>query len=125
MNGVTKLISNRKEIWCINYSNCKEDDMIALACELTELGIAENKPMLVLAIYNEKNFVTPKVMRQFEKVTAKIIHLVDKAAMVGLSPTKKIILKGYNLLFNRNFKAFNTKEEAIAYLTETDGGSVE
>ncbi len=116
MGGVQKLMINDKEIWSLDYSNCKEDGMIALASELTELGLAENKPMLVLAIYNEKNFVTPRVMRHLESVTGRIIHLIDKAALIGLSPTKKILLKGYNFLFNRNFKAFNTREEAIAYL---------
>jgi hypothetical protein len=120
MSGVQKLMIGEKEILSIDYSNCKEAEMIALATELTELGLAENKMILVLAIYNDKNFVTPKVMRNLERLTARIIHLVDKAAMVGLSPTKKVILKGYNLLFNRNFKAFNTRDEAIAYLIDED-----
>ena len=35
---------------------------------------------------------------------------------VGLSPNKKIILKGFNLILNREFQAFDTQEEAIAYL---------
>lgn len=96
MSGVQKLIVGKKEIWSLDYSNGKEDEMIVLATMLTELDLAENKRMLVLATYNDKNFVTPKVMRNLEKLTGQIIHLIVKASFVGLSPTKRIILKGFN-----------------------------
>jgi len=118
MKSVQRLQVNEKEILILDYSSCKEAEMMALATEFMQLALAENKMVLVMTVYNEKGFVTPKVMAHFEKVTSQILHLVDKAALVGLSPTKKIILKGYNLLFNRNYRAFNTRQEAIAYLID-------
>lgn len=120
MGGVQKLVIGGREVLMVDYSDCNQEAMIALATQLCELALAENKDSLVLNIFNNKNFITPKVMRHFEDVTNRTIHLVDKMAIVGLSPTKKVILKGYNLLFKRDFKAFNTREEAIIYLMDDD-----
>ena len=92
--------------------------MIALVSELAELVFAENKPIFLLSIFNDKSFVTPKVMRHFENRTKLLIHLIDKMTLIGLSPTKKVILKGYNLLFKKDFKIFDSREEAIAYLID-------
>jgi hypothetical protein len=52
-----------------------------------------------------------------EEVNRKHMHLVEKQALLGLTATQKIILKGFNLILQRDIKAFATKEEAIAYLT--------
>ncbi len=120
MSGVQKLMIGEKEILSVDYSDCKESEMMTLATELSELGIAENKQLYVLCIFNDKNFITPKVMRHMESVTKPANHLVEKMAIVGLNSTKKVILKGYNLLFQRNFRAFNTREEAIAYLVDVN-----
>ncbi len=118
MSGIQKLMIDGTEILSIDYSDCREHEIIALASELLELGLAENKPLRILSIYNDKNFITPKVMRHMEKVTKQGIHLIEKMAIIGLTPTKRIILRGYNLLFKRDFKTFDSREEAIAYLID-------
>lgn len=107
---------NGKAILSVDYSDCKEEEIMALASQLMELIFSENKPSLILSIYNQKNVATPRVMRHIEKVTKQVIHLIDKMAIVGLTPNKKIILAGYNLIFKRDFKAFDTSNDAIAYL---------
>ena len=101
MIRIQKFISGKKEILSIDYSDCKEDEMIALVSELAELVFTENKPIFLLSIFNDKSFGTPKVMRHFENQTKLLIHLIDKMTLIGLSPTKKVILKGYNLLFKK------------------------
>jgi hypothetical protein len=118
MNGIQKLMIGGKEILSIDYSDCKEDEMINRISELAEMVFAENKRIVLLSIFNDKSFVTPKVMRHVENRTSLLIHLIDKMAMIGLSPTKKVILNGYNLIFKREFKAFDTRDEAIAYLVD-------
>ena len=120
MSGVQKLVIDGREVLMVDYSDCNQEAMIVLATQLCELALTENKDSLVLNIFNNKSFITPKVMRHFEDVTNQTIHLIDKMAIVGLSPTKKVILKGYNLLFKRDFKAFDTQEEAIAYLMDNN-----
>jgi len=120
MSGVQKLMINGKVILSVDYSDCKEEEIIRLASEILKMGLAENDRLLILCIYNEKNFMTPKVMRHMERVTKQAIHLIDKMAIVGFTSMKKVILKGYNLVFNRDFRAFDTYDEAIAYLLEED-----
>jgi len=118
MSGIQKLIIGNKEILSVDYSDCDENEMMSLASHLKELVLTENKSIRILSTFNHKNFITPKVMRHMENVTQLTNHLVDKMALTGLSSTKKIILKGYNLMFKREFKAFDTQEEAIAYLVK-------
>jgi hypothetical protein len=116
MSGVQKLWVGETEIVSIDYSDCNEHEILQLSSEMAALVAAENKPFLALSIFNGKNFLTPRVMRHLEALAKPVNHLVIKMAVVGLSPTKKIILKGYNLLLKRDFKAFDSRDDAIAYL---------
>ena len=116
MNRITKLIINEKEILCVDYSDLKEDQMIALGYTLLEIVLAENKPVLILNIFNERNFLSPNLMRHQRELLQKGIHLVEKVALVGLNPMKRIILTGINLLLRRDFKAFDNRDQAIDYL---------
>ncbi|HOX82842.1 MAG TPA: STAS/SEC14 domain-containing protein [Chryseolinea sp.] len=118
MSGIQKLIIGDKEVLLVDYSDCTENEIITLASQLKELVLAENKSVRILSKFNDKNFATPKVMRHMEKVTQLALHLIDGMAIIGLSSTKKVILKGYSLFFKRDFKAFDTQEEAIAYLVK-------
>jgi hypothetical protein len=57
-------------------------------------------------------------MRNVEKVTEELKHLFIKQAVIGLSPVKKMILKGYNLLFSLNVQNFDSEEEALKYILD-------
>ncbi len=92
--------------------------MMMAATALKDAIAAEGKPVSVLALFDDKTYITGVFMRHAEKETAQVIHLIEDSAFVGLSKTKKFILLGYNLLFRKNFKAFDTREEAVQYLSE-------
>jgi len=113
-----RLEYGQKSIIEIDFSDLKEGAMIKLLEDLERLLQTEIRPQLILSCYNEKNFATPKFMRRVEKVTSLNIHLIDKMAIVGLSKTQMIILKGYNFLFKRSFRSFNNRAEAIEYLLD-------
>jgi len=91
--------------------------MISLVEEGAQILLASNKPLLLLSIYNDQVYATPKFMNVVREETAKFIHMLEKQAIVGLSDTKKIILNGYNLSFKRNVRSFNSKE-AISFLID-------
>jgi hypothetical protein len=55
-------------------------------------------------------------MRHFETDQVEAINFSEELAIVGLSKTQKLILKAYNIIFNRNIKAFESQEEAVRYL---------
>lgn len=116
MNRIDKIKVGEIEIICIDYCNLTQDQMIALESEAAELILTGNKAVYVVNRFNEKNYASPKVVRHFEHSVRKLDFLIKKMTFVGLSPNKKIILKGFNLILNREFQAFDTQEEAIAYL---------
>lgn len=118
MGAIEKIVVDEKEILSIDYRGCKEGEMMAAATELGVMISLINRPVLVITTFDDKNYATPRFMRHVEKETGKVIHLIDKMAFVGLSPTKQLILKGYNFLFKRNFQSFSTREKAIAYLVD-------
>jgi hypothetical protein len=102
-NRISKAIKNNKEILIVDYSGCREIEMMVL--------------LSVISIYDGTR-VTVKYMDCVRKMTPEVLHLVEKQAVVGLDPIKKTILMGYNYLFERNIRAFDTKEEAIDFVVD-------
>jgi hypothetical protein len=105
-------ISESPVIYLIDYSNLNEDNMIGLALKLSEEVKKANQVAQFISIYNDKSYATPRFMRSVEAATSEVQNLIQDQAML----TKKIILKGYNLMFQRNFRSFETVPEAIEYL---------
>jgi hypothetical protein len=92
--------------------------MIEALVELRQTIESENQRILLLDIFNDKGFITSRFMRAAEKEFKSVNHLIVKQAMTGLSETKKIILQGFNLLFNKDIKNFDTLEEALNFLAD-------
>ena len=107
-----------KEILIVDFSDCDENQMIALVDEASKILTANNKSQLLLSVYNDRAYATPKFMNAVRVDMARFIHLIEKQAIVGLNETKKIILTGFNLTFDRNVRAFDTREEAISFLID-------
>ena len=118
MGHVKKIEVDGETIFEIDYSDCNQEQMIALINTAREIALSENRSYLVLSCFNTKNYITPAFLRHAEKATAEILHLIHKQALIGLSPTQKIILQGYNILFQRNFRAFDSREEALRFLLD-------
>jgi hypothetical protein len=117
MKEITKFITNEKEIMQIDYSNCNEDRMIGILSEARTIIRNENKPHRVLAIFNEKSFLTPKVMRYFN--TDRLdSSLLERQATIGVTVPKQGIINGHNILEGNDIRIFESKEEAIRYLAE-------
>ncbi|MBX2968495.1 MAG: hypothetical protein KF803_03925 [Cyclobacteriaceae bacterium] len=118
MGGVRTIQESDKTILEIDYSGANEDGMIALISEAAEKGLTKNERVLVLALHNN-NYITPRFVQHAKSVTQPVIHLIDKMAFVGLNTTQRIILMGYSIFFQKNFKSFPTREEALNYLLNT------
>lgn len=116
-SGIKIEIHSDKEILVIDFSGHKENEMIEMMIEFRDIIIAGKKPILILGIFNDKNYLTPKFMQAFRKVKREeVTPFIIRQAVVGLSDNKKMILKGYNLFFNRNIRPFDSRERAIQYL---------
>jgi len=113
-----KISQDNQEITVIDFSNLKENQMMQLISDARALLLREQRPQKMMAIFNEKNFITPKFMRHFETDQIEAIVFIAKQAVVGLTSPQKMIVKGYNLFQNRNIKTFDTPEEAMKYLLD-------
>ena len=92
--------------------------MMQLVSDGRELFLQERRPLIVMGIFNEKNFITPKFMRHFESDRTEALVYSKKQAVVGLTETQKMILKGYNMLRERDIRVFSTEKEAVDYLLD-------
>jgi hypothetical protein len=115
MSSVSKIRHRETEIWVIDYSGAKEQEMMALVTALRDAINSVEQPARILSVFNG-NYVTPTFMRHAEQETLEGLRLIEKMAFIGLSPTQEWILKGYNLFLKRNYKSFPTREAALDYL---------
>jgi len=118
---VKKINHNDKEILYINYGDCKtEEEMIANLIKAQEMIVTDNKPYLQLTnlqgAYPTFNFM--KKAKQVAKDTPK---LAQKRAIVGIdSPSRKILLKGYNMILGgKGLAPFDDENEALEWLSKS------
>jgi hypothetical protein len=116
--GWYKIVEKNKEILVLDFSDCREETMLEIVEDAKNILLAGEKASLLLSIYNDKSFATPKFMNAVTQANLKAIHCIDKQAVVGLNKAKKMILKGFNFFFKRNMRAFDTKESAIQFLID-------
>jgi hypothetical protein len=115
---ISKIKKDNIEILVLDYSDCNEDQMIAIAVAAKPMILSASRPLAILSVFNDRAYATPKFVMALKKETAEVIHLIDRQAVVGLNDTKKIILKGFNFLFRINIKAFDTTDAALQFLVE-------
>lgn len=117
--SIQRITHNGKPVIYADFRGLKEQAMMAQVDELVRIIIQEGKPQLMCYVYNKKNYATPAYMRHLEEATKKGKPYVNKSVIVAeLNWPKRVILKAYNLLFDRNVVAFSSQEEALNYLTD-------
>jgi len=116
MDRVRKIFHKDDEITIVDYSGARENEMIATVEAASNRILHEGKETLVLSIFNNKNYVTPKFMRQVEATLKKADHLIVKNAVIGLSSTQQWILKGVNLWYKKKIYHFDSEQEALNFL---------
>ena len=103
----------------VDYRDMTEQGMIAQVDAVKRILQEGNVPMLIMSEYNKKNHGYPLFMRKLQDVTTEILPLIKRSAIVAdVNVPQRLMLKAYNFFFKRNIKAFLTRDEAIAYLTD-------
>lgn len=105
-------------VYLIDYSDLKVSEMVDLLHEAENMMLEKSLKCCLISVFNDRNFATPLFMREAEKVASNVDHLIQHQAIVGLNSTKKIILKGFNLLLNRDYKSFDSMDDALQYLLQ-------
>ncbi|HEY5918842.1 MAG TPA: hypothetical protein VIU13_15605 [Chryseolinea sp.] len=108
-------VHNDRQIIWVDYSGLKEKEMIELDIRHLELTLQTKLPF----IGDYRNcYVTVEYMKQgreFVELTKEIVH---KAAFLGIDKIKSYILKAICSQYRVNYKAFDSKEKAVEFLTK-------
>ncbi|MBL7858650.1 MAG: hypothetical protein JNM57_13260 [Cyclobacteriaceae bacterium] len=123
MKGLSKIEANGKEILFVDYSNKKEAEMIPLILESKKIIQSNRAGQLLLSDFTN-TYASPAFMNVLRREIMDVLPLISKQAIIGLNEPKRWILKGFNLLLKTDYRAFDTKEEALAYLSADEATTV-
>lgn len=115
MGCIKQLVVKSHTIIIADYSFFKEDEMVTQANLMIEKVKKSEKPALILNLFNDC-YITPAFSELIKKEALSNNLRIEKQALVWLNQPKRIILKGFNLFFNRDYQSFDTTKEAIEYL---------
>jgi len=118
--GIRKIVVREKEIIVVDFAGLGADAMMSQFTELRELVLTEKNKQLIVTVYAPGNFGTPRYMNHVRAEAKLMIDRIDKIATVGLSATQKLLLKGLSFFFRRNFKTFDTLDDAVRYLVDDE-----
>ncbi len=115
--SVKTIFHEGKEIIYVDYRGETEDQMLSTASELRDVLLRQNKKHLRL-INITGAYATPKFTSYIRKLGKETKHLPTKAAIVGISGAKKVLLIGYNRILGGVMRPFDDEESAKEYLVQ-------
>lgn len=108
---------DKKKIFYVDYRGLKTQEEMIENLKKAASMLLDSKPhFLFLA-----DFRGATMGYEFQKLSNKLSTTIkglqpDKAAIIGITGLKKLILNAFNLVNKEKIVPFKTKEEAIAYL---------
>lgn len=122
MSRVYWIKHNGKEILFSDYANLSADEIVAASIDAD----AEIFPTCshlpegsILALVDVSNAVASKAGIAALKSSAKLWRpFYKKQAVIGLTPFHRVFLNAVNKFSGGNFISFNSKDDALAWLTE-------
>lgn len=117
LERLTIEVHNGKEIIFVNYAGLKEIGMIELVTRHQALALQTGFPFLADF---RNTYVTPAYMKHAKRFVEATKQTIDAGAFLGVDSVKSMILKGVLFMYGVNYKAFENKEQAIAFLTRAN-----
>ena len=115
MQEIQKITYKSKEIVYVDYRGLSEDEMLELAGSLRTYLLSN--PNFHLRLVNISNTPATRKFTTFIRQLGKETkHVKVKAAIVGITGAKKVLLAGYNRLLGGTMKPFEDEETAKEYL---------
>ena len=118
MQEIQKITYKSKEIVYVDYRGLSEDEMLELAGSLRTYLLSN--PNFHLRLVNISNTPATRKFTTFIRQLGKETkHVKMKAAIVGITGAKRVLLAGYNRLLGGTMKPFEDEETAKEYLVAT------
>ena len=107
-----------QRVLLLDFRNCTPEEVTALSSQIRAVMAQEPKDsVLVLADFTGAQFSREAVNR-IKEVTALDRPFVKRAAWVGTENLPKVFYDAIRTFSVREFPVFNTREEALEYLTQ-------
>ncbi|MFO7368839.1 MAG: STAS/SEC14 domain-containing protein [Bacteroidales bacterium] len=121
MNQGAKFIEFKgKPIYYVDYSNIKTSEEFLAIIKSTnafrEKLKRDGKKDLLMLVNISESFVYGDVLTEIKKAATLTRELIAKEAIVGITGSKKILLKILQSLTKIDYKIFDTEEEAKEWL---------
>lgn len=121
MNQGAKFIDHKgKQIYYVDYSNIKTSEEFLAIIKSTNIFREKLKhdgmKDLLMLVNISGSFVYGDVLVEIKKAASLTKELIAKEAIVGITGSKKILLKVLQSFSKMDFKIFDTEEEAMEWL---------
>lgn len=113
--GIQKITHRGQEIIYIDYRGQSEEQMLATASSLRDYLLANPHDHLRLVNISETP-ATRRFTAYIRELGKETKHIPVRAAIVGITGAKKVLLSGYNRLLGGAMRPFDDEETAKEYL---------
>lgn len=106
-----------KQIFYVDYSGLKTDEMIKLLKDSCNEAAKFNEQVLLLCNYENTKGDT-KYMSEVKRLGKEVIaEKAAKTALIGITGLKEVLVQGYTFFTGeKNLKIFKTEQEATEWL---------
>ncbi len=112
-----------KRVLLLDFRNCTPEEVASISAQVRQTVMQEPKDsVLALADFTGAQFSRDAVTR-IKETTAMDRPFVKRAAWVGTENLPKVFYDAIRTFSVREFPVFNTREEALEYLTQESGVS--
>ena len=115
MPEIRKITYKEKEIIYVDYRGQTEDEMLETAASLRQFLTTSPGHHLRLVNISDTP-ATRKFTAYIRELGKETKHIPVKAAIVGITGAKKVLLSGYNRLLGGAMRPFDDEETAKEYL---------
>ncbi|MEQ8469600.1 MAG: hypothetical protein RIC35_00365 [Marinoscillum sp.] len=115
-NGLSKKQLGEHEVIVVDYRGKTDEELMNIGEALQKLILKENKFNRRLVYVKDVN-PSPTFRVFLRKMGKNIGHVPSKVAIIGLSPTKRVLMQAYNKLIGGSLRFYDDEKDGIDYLT--------
>lgn len=116
--GISYINHNGKKVLYIDYSKCKTVEETLNVLEEVKKEYLKTTGLLITLNDFTGAYGSSEYMKKANEYAKEVFNnKTAKNAAIGVTGIKKILLQAYNVVVKDKLQTFETKEEALNYLT--------